>query len=491
MSSSKRKILDLSVEEDEDVEFLSTSRGIGSPDLSYSPIAKLSDIIEDPVLHSRSSNEICTGHVLALIIGGRHFLNGDTANILNYFLDFVQNDLPGIGSLYKLINNNPRTLDGHRVSVYIYKTDTKTFIWYNNPWGFDSDSSEYSFYENEHVAGNEFPDVDKSGFVPVDKSNPDYVKGYLPLIYSRDISTENNSSMRNMYQLPLLSEHVKQLVPPDDIKNAMSETMSWASETTESGKVTPSHIITTLYMLSKIFKKDHIHIIPPQKSMLYKGPQVLFNDGVDKNSLMSRKTSETVGACFTWDKIYTKHAKFMLDNRVYLSNEEVIDIIQKELRYNSLLGESSPKSLVGKIGYCSTKIQYAVKFISTLFKIIPEESVVLSDREKKTGLFRHGRQRFHVRLVKLMDALKVTISEIKLANDVPNMRDLLVNGLLTILLKEWGIEISQENKVLLNEGLVALEENLFSNYVNVSLDLVYLVVDCKHGTLGSDVTRRI
>lgn len=54
--------------------------------------------------------------------------------LLIHFLDFMRDDPPSGRSTYEVVQKEAYNVAGHATSIYTYKSNTKTYIWYNTPW---------------------------------------------------------------------------------------------------------------------------------------------------------------------------------------------------------------------------------------------------------------------------------------------------------------------------------------------------------------------
>ncbi len=446
----------------------------------------LGDILDHPVVASNKPSVICTGHVLSsIVVGPLLRLTGSSANTLSTLLEIIKNDEPGGQNIHRLTRINPSVIDSHKTSVYVYKTKTTTFIWYNNPWGYHAD--ERFLHKRGHDGRDsrsvfDVSTFDKDELELPDKSDPDYVKGHLPVLFKKKPVLENERFLRHVYQMGFLRDHLRATVPPDDFNQARFATRAWEEE---HGVVSIYDIMYTLYFLARVYKKNHIRVLSMRESMNKFGPQSLSNDGVDANSYLASYVRR-YGTCTTWDRIYNRHAKFLLDDKIDMSDDEVLDIIKGEMIQNYLLGEPNSRTLLGKLGYSCSRLQVPLPFVEKLFELVPAESQVLTKEQLVTGRFRHGRQPFHRKLVRLADALIAEGDKIYKSGGDPSMKKLFVDGLL----KEMGMMNGTEgDRVILLDGVRALRRMLGRFAFSAAIDLLYLVVDCKHSSIGSNIIR--
>lgn len=265
-----------------------------------------------------SDEDLCIGHSMSLTYGAFLYKLKNMVISEYPFQDvykcMLRASRPGFekNQLFSFkLNNIPR----HATSIHLYKTNSKTYIWYTNPWGFEGDLRRNE--RDRGVFSLNYPDTQHSTWENV---------------------LDSMTTSGDIREISLAVEAYA-LINEQDISRMMT---NWARGATRD------HIISTIYLLKLIIeKREHSHnlfeILHPTESMPAVGVQVR-NDGVYE---VIQKCNMKLGACSVWSELYIDWATVALQSvkgdeigvhRVlYQTLPASISMSMKEVRY--LLGK--------------------------------------------------------------------------------------------------------------------------------------------------------
>lgn len=432
---------------------------------------KFTDIVTQALPDDDLSTTVCVGHVLSMVVG-QCILRHNPHLILNNFLRFVKDDSPGGAHTNKLQYMPAANIDGHATTIYIYKGETKTYIWYNNPWGFSGDRTTIKMGEERDrtldgkstFVTQQEAKYPKHYYSAVDDvTDPMYIQGNLTHLYRNDRSLMGICEYRNIYQYGRLLQHLIAKHSSEIVQQAVARSREWGRH---NGATTPdTHIMNMIHIMKTVHKKDHIHMVPMHKSMRLIGPQSLYNDGIDINNHAYRAVHGW-GACVTWANIYTAHAKHVLD-RKSLDHQQILSIIESGIPQNTLLGEKNARILLGKYGYMNTRLDHAKPYVRKLFELVPSMKKLYAGKERRKP-FNHP---FHKTLLKQAEIAK-------------NRKMCPPRLIIVEFLRHTGIVVNNAQSEQILASLAGISDRARNNLVLIAVNMALLVVDCKHRNIN-------
>jgi hypothetical protein len=347
--------------------------------------ASLKDILWVADEIPSDSPEVCVGQVIAQAYGEHmrfRLSPGFTPiNTFGYFMKFIKNDTPGLLN-HNVISVAANNVNEHATRLFIFKTETKTYIWYYNTWGYKSDISETAKeveeFDDKYKNNDWWKNINNIKIDELDKIHkvwPDEkrIQNRNPVV-DKQVTSED----RILYSTKLLLSYVKKYS-----KNTYADLTNWIEEESDNDfkcRKTPSeHIISVLYLLKQFFKKDHITVIGLCSSMPRIGPQNVHKDGCRHELTSYARKRDGLGSCAVWDEIYTLHVNFLLNRalRERSDHGQILDLIKNTLRHNDLFGEKHARNLVGKIVFSTTYREKMRNTLLEIFDIIPERKSII------------------------------------------------------------------------------------------------------------------
>lgn len=318
-------------------------------------LAAISEIFGDVA----DKSEVCVGHALSLTTGasmGARLTGPHQAShrgIFRYMDIFTSRDTPGRGDLM-ILDFGEENIPEHATSLFILKTDTSTFIWYNNPWGY-RDDNKLSLRQLKEFER----DREERGLYPK-----------LELRYRR-------------------IHHSKALMKQTDADSAAKAAYTeWARSgeeySREEGMISPVHVVSAIQRLKLKHRKEHIVVIHPSVSMNEVGPQSLYDDGVKSSHHGVISCIRDKGGCVVWNELYATYAMVLVRNARKeggdVSPGALMDIM-RELRDGVLMGEKDAKETLGKFTFALTPSGWLKQYLVALFPMIPYEFLIVNKSE--------------------------------------------------------------------------------------------------------------
>lgn len=154
-----------------------------------------------------------------------------------------------------------------------------------------------------------------------------------------------------------------------------------------------------------------------------------------------------------------------------VKEEDILRILTSGIPQNTLLGEESARELLGKFRYVGSKLDYAKMYISKLFDMVPDEDDVLHGK----SIFRHGRQEFHRNFIRAGQNIR--------KHTLP----LGPYHISEFLVTSGVVQDTDLGDVLSTLGPTVKHHP--TDYASFAVDILYLVVECKHSTFTSNVIK--
>lgn len=272
----------------------------------------------------------------------------------------------------------------HGTLIASFVKDSKRYVWYNNPWGFDAD---LEYHQGEE--GMEWSEDFK------DNTVQDLKRQNLTV---PKVGTETHSY--NYSELYFLNAHrvtqfIDYSISADQRREVMSKFHLW-----NKPRIPTVHPMSVMYFLKILFNADHLVILHPIDTMPLHGPQT--SDGVDQDlpNIGSR------GACSLWLSMYAAKVHDVIGTR--LSN--TMNPVNTLLRHVKTTLAS--ESLHGKVENDWEKRsaiargvddrEYSLKaLLALVYDVIPEKN---SFRKRKRT---HLSTSWHDRVFRKLDTLLV------------------------------------------------------------------------------------
>lgn len=444
---------------DPDVEMLYETPGNRDINVSFEKKTKIRDILDLNIVVDGS--DVCVGHTIALV-------DGDTLGYvlspqltqkppLYFLFDFIKSDIPGLpipsslthetfGNMGSIFVGN---INGHSTRIHIVKTSKKTYIWYHNPWGFESDFS-YIKTKTEELSekyGNEY------WFKQLGSSSELDIEAHSPLIdYTEEEFMVYGKNAIDFYSKNELK-----------YKDKIQEWETWGEMTHNQFIYIPDlHIMSILSLLKSIHGKNHIEIVHPGHSMLRHGPQdLLVCKGYGNLNKFIRENIDS-GACVVWDELYSIHSNYLVEKSIMRNTVDIDlpEIVTQILLVDPLMGEKDERRLLGKLVFLLSKDVKLKTLLSLLFSLIPKEEDI------------YDKDQYYSRLSSMFDGIKLSVET------YPEIRDDDLRKFLSIIVgasdgKKYTNEIEE---IMIRMSFVEIpEDNL-----TFLLDMIMILISCKH-----------
>lgn len=409
------------------------------------------------------SPEVCVGHAMSLVNHNRRFRTSSSGftprNTLSFMMNFIKNDEPGVKPLITITADN---VPEHATTIYILKSEKDTYIFYQNPWGYQSDLR--------------FTDQNDDNFVKTYKKEKWFKqiskirKKELNIISNTPLGSRNKHKFshedRLIYSNKRLISYIKKFKP--SLFSSLSKWVNYRNvidldvNDEICDNISEEHIMSILFLIRELFGKNHVHIIHPCDSMNLLGPQKEFRDGCKRTpgSVTEHmiKTS-SVGACVVWEDIYSLNVNFL--SKIAIEKEYThSDILRMiiSLPHNNLMGEKNANNLLGKVVFSTTPDVRLRDSMLILFNLIPDvEEVIVPD--------------YYHDVNNIFDWHKKKVSSEQ--NDSE-----LIHHLRTFLFL-----------ITSNSGIDQIMESFTSRiidpdlFISVIPQIAMLLIDCKHGII--------
>lgn len=264
-----------------------------------------------------SDEDLCIGHSMSMTYG----------SYMNKLKNVVKSPYP-IKDIYEcmlratragfdhdqLFSFHLNNIRQHATYMYLYKTDSKTYIWYTNPWGHKQDLKQNE--RDRRVFRLDDPYTQHSTWHDVLHS----------------MSTSANSRKIG------LAVEAYALVHEPDFFRMMA---NWAPGARD-------HIITTIYLLKLIVEKRNgghtvFEILHPTQSMPAKGAQAQGNSSYE----ITKQCDMKLGACTVWSELYKDWATVVLQS-VQGDEKGVRRVIYETLPANVRMSVKEVRYVLGK-----------------------------------------------------------------------------------------------------------------------------------------------
>lgn len=327
--------------------------------------------------------QVCVGHTLAVGRGYRmqnevtwDFKMKYDPNGLRRINNLIANDTPEIGG-FQTVELRDENIPGHACALYIFKTETTTYLWYNNPWGFEKDNiyllKQSKQFDTDHRAKKWY---DWIGF------------------YQSEFGTVQPFMTQ---EVPQLTDSERRIYDARNLASSMrtedgkfpAEYMAWEVEervhVTRAKKVSlcPEHVLSVIFLLKLKHGKRHIKVFHPSVSMKFSGPQDFFQDGLELDNpfMMHVSEIENIGACAVWEELYSIHASLLIKEALR-ENGTIGDAKMRKilvtLKRNQLLGEDQARQTLGKFVFALSPDGWMRDFLHELFPLLPDEKTLVA-----------------------------------------------------------------------------------------------------------------
>lgn len=431
------------------------------------------------------SPEICVGQAMAHS-SGDHMRNRLTPGFrprstFGYFMNFIKNDTPGLvkENIISIAANN---VDRHATRLFIFKTTTKTYIWYYNPWGYDADllyTVEASKkFEEKYKDEQWFKEIDEIKIDELNKIHKTWTIGNLITPEERvTYSTKLFLSYIKKYAMHLYSYLIFWMNKASNVSDDKNGTC---------GNISDEHIMSIIFLLKVFFKQDHIEVINLCNSMTSSGPQTLYSDGCrhQLTSYARNHKSNTLGSCVIWEEIYTLHAYFLLKIALKKEDDEqIMNAITNTLRHNHLLGEQHARNLLGKVVFATTPRETVKNVLLGIFNVIPEKKDILDENISLIQYYSLVKNRFDFAMARIEEHAKY-----KESYDREEYIEEYIEIVNTFLKEVAGGE-SMEDMLRYSKLVIDYTKDKFSDEefdetgkFKKLLNFIMLMISCKHKT---------
>lgn len=260
-------------------------------------------------------------------------------------------------------------IDGHTTSILSFTVDSKTYVWYNNPWGWESDSKHYD--HKPDPATFEFDDSDAADLKRRDLDVPEETQADLFILNAGRI--------------------YPRFFPPERVR----EFRAWTRG------LDIRHPMCVLQALKLIFDAHHLEVLHPMDTMPRKGPQ--RGDGVDRDIPLKSE----VGACSLWTEMYLMKVDDIVGGEMDKRKRDASAIlyhVKNTLNSEALHGGESDRALIAR-GVQERK--YGVQaMLALVYDVIPGKNEI-PDSPQMTRKRRrsHINTSWHGKVFRKLDAI--------------------------------------------------------------------------------------
>ena len=308
--------------------------------------------------------DVCINHTIATSYGSRndkdqHFyrnmvprpgINSLSFEKLLSYLDPPADDDMSVESFFAA------NIQRHGTSIHSFVKNSKRYVWYNNPWGFNGDKK----YHNDSPWPRDF---DKVG---IEDSSVDDLKRRglkLPLHLKHNFA--------EVFNINAFRVHEQAEFMDDEFEYGLRDKFRiW-----DKLSVGHSHPMGVLYFLKLIFHADHLEVLHPSETMPAIGPQS-GNQGLDEDVPCSGEH----GACSLWTSMYVEKVRDVIGSRVsHARAETLVHLVKTSLTKNSLFGGyKDATSLRFTMARGVDDREYSMKaLMSLVYDVIPEKEFIL------------------------------------------------------------------------------------------------------------------
>lgn len=370
----------------------------------------------------------------------------------------------------------------HSTTLFSFVKDSKRYVWYNNPWGYDS-SEIRDIDESVNVEG--LPD---SSIEDLKRQGLDVPKGIdYHLLYD--------------YNAHRVMRYVEKFLPYHQYRSLYEKYRCWNPRRVARDY---HHPMNLLYLLKILTNADHLELLHPRDTMPCYGPQT--TDGVDPDV---PKLSE-YGACSLWTCMYIEKVEKFIGGQLSNPRRDIGSIlrtIKQSLNSKSLHGKiDKDMSKRSTLAHGLDDFQFSMKAILALvYDVIPEKDVVdgytVTSRKRKisnvaggwhTMVFRKLTNIFHIvsGIYHKIDGSTHTVQtvqegEILREKLLSQVRDTIIAGYIETFAIVSGEDETNNGLTYLDKtahiATFVLKNNLtciddFSQFIDATKDLIA----CKH-----------
>ena len=314
--------------------------------------------------------DVCINHTIAHSYGshndwGQHFvrnmiprpgINSLSFEKLLSYLDPPADDDKSVESFFAA------NIQRHGTSIHSFVKDSKRYVWYNNPWGFNGDKKYHNYspwprdFYQVGIDDSSVNDLKRRGLkIPL----------HLKLTYAEVFKM---NALRVLEQAEFMDGEFGY--------GLIDKFRSWDKlKRGDSKSIGHSHPMGVLYFLKLIFHADHLEVLHPSETMPAIGPQNR-GEGLDDDVPCSAQH----GACALWTSMYVEKVRDIIGSRVSNARAEtLVHLVKTSLTKNSLFGSyKDATSLRFMMARGVDDREYSMKaLMSLVYDVIPEKEFIL------------------------------------------------------------------------------------------------------------------
>ena len=261
---------------------------------------------------------------------------GKNSQVFEILVTYV--DPPG-NSARELEAYAAMNIDDHTTSICSFTVDSKTYVWYNNPWGWEMDFDHYLHRPDPPIF-----DFHDSGVADLKR---------------RDLDAPEES------QAGLFILNAGRIYPTFFPPERVREFRAWTRG------LDIRHPMCVLQALKIIFDAQHLEVLHPMDTMPRKGPQ--SGDGVDRDIPLKCN----IGACSLWTQMYLMKVDDIIGGEMDKRKRDASAIlyhVKNTLNSETLHGVEPDRALIAR---GAQEHKYSVEALLTLvYDVIPDKDKI-------------------------------------------------------------------------------------------------------------------
>lgn len=287
---------------------------------------------------------------------------GSNSYVLDHFLDYLEPPpAPGDIAVHSFYSRN---IKRHSCSISSFVKDSKRYVWYNNPWGFEVDA-KHLLKERALPVPVDVPFRDKT---IQDLFRKNIILKELVGVHEEDLIRMNIQRITDFVIAQggaFYDTFFNKVYDWMNPKRPFSFRWWWNKEWDGN-----FHVMTLLFFLKTLAGAEHLEVLHPRDTMPSVGPQT--SDGICTEVL----GNGGVGACSLWTVLYVSKVKEMLGSQLLdpkrNSIASLVYTVKTTLTSELLGGEKTPRDAVARMMGMFGMQEDLKSIMSTIYDMIPD-----------------------------------------------------------------------------------------------------------------------
>lgn len=276
-------------------------------------------------------------------------------------------------------------IQGHATTIASFVKDSKRYVWYNNPWGFNSDLEYHQDQEglewSDYFKDDSVYDLKRQNLTVPKAGTETYSSNYSKLYFL------------NAHRVFQFTDHSN----ADKQREAIRKFQIW-----NKPRIPYVHPMSVMYYLKILFSADHLIVLHPRDTMSLSGPQV--GDGVDKDL----QNIGHYGACSLWSSMYAAKVHDVIGATIDESSDvrTLLRHVKTTLASKSLHGnvenDWEKRSAIARGVFDRDYSMSAL--LALVYDVIPEKNIMENLRKRKRTNLSTG---WHDKVFRKLDTMLV------------------------------------------------------------------------------------